>query len=441
MSRSRQTRMLDHLQKKRRRQHDQVMKEENLPDLGLFREHEGISIEKAEWIDTPEGLADILAHLRERGSFAFDTEFISELTYHSRICLVQVATEERLALLDPLQGLDLKPFWELVADPSLEKIVHAGQQDLEPVLRLLDREPANIFDTQIAAGMCGLPWPLALNKLISALLDFEISKGPAFTDWSQRPLDPVQYYYASNDVRFLPALRAELGRRLTELGRAGWLQSECDAQCRREALSPDEEQIVMRVKGAGTLRQRAWVVLWHTALFRDRLARRADLPPRSLLRDETLIDLARRTPADRQALEQASLPRSFLKEHGEAFWRCLQEAAADTVTSKPDGGRLEEKARERQQVDNLLALAQCWCLGRRVSPALAYTRQQLLRFLRYRKRRPEEVDLLQGWRREFLGAPLGELMEGRLSGRVSWSRGRLQLDVDGEQSPAGKESP
>src|SRR5688572_10904669 len=116
-----------------------------VPDLPLVPKNQPTLI------DAMEGLGELLAHLREVGSVAYDSEFIGEMTYHPKLCLIQVATRERVALVDPLAELDIRPFWELVADPSLEKIVHAGQQDLEPVFRALDRPPANIFDTQVAA--------------------------------------------------------------------------------------------------------------------------------------------------------------------------------------------------------------------------------------------------------------------------------------------------
>jgi ribonuclease D len=163
----------------------------------------------------------MLDHLRGAGVFAFDTEFISEMSYHPRLCLVQVATPERLALIDPIAGLDVTPFWELVADPGVLKLVHAGQQDLEPVPRLLGSARPTSSTPSWPAGLIGLPWPLALNKLVAELLGAEISKGPAFTDWSRRPLDEVQVFYAANDVRFLPAMHAVMAQRLAALGRAG----------------------------------------------------------------------------------------------------------------------------------------------------------------------------------------------------------------------------
>jgi ribonuclease D len=127
--------------------------------------------------------------------------------------------------------VDLTPFWELLCDPAVEKIVHAGDQDVEPVVRHLNRSPANFFDTQIAAGFCALPYPVSLSKLVMELTGAKLGKGLTFTHWDQRPLSPMQLRYAADDVRYLPAVRAELGRRLEKSHHAGWAKEECEALC------------------------------------------------------------------------------------------------------------------------------------------------------------------------------------------------------------------
>jgi|SRR5665213_981605 len=159
-------------------------------------------------IETAGQLEQLIANLRDDGSFAYDSEFIGELTYHPRLCLLQVASHRRVALIDPLAELDLTPFWELLADPSIGKIVHAGEQDIEPVVRHLRRPAANVLDTQICAGFIGLPYPLSLSKLVAELTGARLGKGLTFTHWDNRPLSQVQLRYAADDVRYLPAAAA-----------------------------------------------------------------------------------------------------------------------------------------------------------------------------------------------------------------------------------------
>src|SRR5947208_4519904 len=144
------------------------------------------------------------------------------VTYHPKLCVIQVASAQRVALIDPLVDLDLAPFWELIADPSLEKIVHAGAQDIEPVMRHISKPCANIFDTQIAAGFAGMAYPVALSKLVQELIGVKLGKGLTFTHWDQRPLSAMQLRYAADDVRYLPALREANGKSFDAPGLAQW---------------------------------------------------------------------------------------------------------------------------------------------------------------------------------------------------------------------------
>ena len=193
---------------------DAPLPPENTPDLPLVPKG------AAPLLDERRRARELIDHLRTVGRFAYDSEFIGELTYHPKLCVIQVASAERVALIDPLADVDLTPFWELLCDPAVEKIVHAGDQDIEPVVRHLGRSPANFFDTQIAAGFCGLPYPVSLSKLVGELTGAKLGKGLTFTHWDQRPLSPMQLRYAADDVRYLPAVRAELGRRLDANGHA-----------------------------------------------------------------------------------------------------------------------------------------------------------------------------------------------------------------------------
>src|SRR5579871_2662562 len=173
--------------------------EDSAPSAGHI-EHALVPKGPATLIKQPAPLAELIDQLRTLGQFGYDSEFIGELTYVPKLCLIQVSTPQNIWLIDPLAGLDLKPFWELIADPAVEKIVHAGQQDLEPVVRELGRAPANVFDTQIAAGFIGLPYPLSLSKLTFEMTGAKLPKGLTFTRWDQRPLSPSQLRYAADDV-------------------------------------------------------------------------------------------------------------------------------------------------------------------------------------------------------------------------------------------------
>jgi len=227
-------------------------------DAVAVEDHPLVPKGAAELVADNAALAALIAHLREAGQFAYDSEFIGELTYFPKLCLIQVASSTRIGLIDPLAKMDLKPFWELLADPAVEKIVHAGQQDIEPVSRNLGQAASNFFDTQVAAGLAGLPYPLSLSKLVAATTGAKLGKGLTFTHWDQRPLSDVQLRYAADDVRYLPRVRAELGDRLERLGHFAWAKQECESLCDTTLFRFDPRTQYLRVRGRRRFSREIW---------------------------------------------------------------------------------------------------------------------------------------------------------------------------------------
>ena len=183
-------------------------------------------------VDQQQDLHLLIERLRSVGSFAYDSEFIGEMSYVPKLCLIQIATEQEIALVDPLADLDLMPLWELFADPAVQKIVHAGAQDMEPVIRMLGRPATNVLDTQIAAGFARLPYPISLQRMVLQLLGIKLGKGLTFTHWDQRPLSSQQTRYAADDVPLFAGRLARAAgehqlRRDHELGPAGMRWDMC----------------------------------------------------------------------------------------------------------------------------------------------------------------------------------------------------------------------
>ena len=214
----------------RARSHESAHAEGPLPETKI-PQHPLIPRNAAELVATQEGLKAAIDELRAAGRFAYDSEFIGELTYRPKLCLIQVSSAQRVSLIDPLADLDLSQFWELICDPSIQKIVHAGEQDVEPVVRHIGKSPANLFDTQIAAGFAGLSYPIALSRLVLEICGAKLGKGATFTHWDQRPLSPMQLRYAADDVRYLPAVHEAISQKLEALGHVEWNREECDAMC------------------------------------------------------------------------------------------------------------------------------------------------------------------------------------------------------------------
>src|SRR5205823_9823478 len=175
-----------------------------------------------EIVTTPEGLAACRAYLTGCPRVGLDTEFVGEDTYHPRLCLVQVATSERLFLIDPLSAGPLDTFWKLVVDPANLVVVHAGREEVRLCHLWSGQIPGNLFDLQIAAGLAGLAYPLGHGALVGQLLKIRLDKGETRTEWRHRPLTRAQIRYAFDDVRYLLPLWERLAVRLEQLGRTAW---------------------------------------------------------------------------------------------------------------------------------------------------------------------------------------------------------------------------
>jgi ribonuclease D len=384
-------------------------------------------------IDTQPQLLEFVAHLRSAKSFAFDSEFIGELSYIPKLCLIQAATTTQVALIDPLASLDLKPFWELLADPSVEKIVHAGQQDVEPVFRAINRPPANLFDTQIATGFIGLGYPLSLSKLVYALAGAKLSKSLTFTHWDRRPLSDYQLRYAADDVRYLPSVRQIIGERLEQLNHTAWAQEESATLADPEQFSFDPDTQCSRIRGAIGLAPRNQAVLRELAIWRDGAARHDDLPPRSMLKDEVLLALARAPVRSVAELARVrGLPRPVETDHGPQIVAATARALALPDQKLPPAAHHEPPSHDKFRADGLFFAAQALAAGKRIDPSLVTSRQEVGELLWHVDAGHPFPDLriLRGWRLAAVGQHLLGLIAGEDGFSLHWQNSCLQTTTD-----------
>jgi len=377
-------------------------------------------------ISDAEGLSELLNHLRSAGSFAYDSEFIGELTYIPKLCLIQVATTQRVALIDPLAGLDLDEFWELICEASVEKILHAGQQDVEPAIRHRKKRAENLFDTQIGAGFVGMSYPVALAKLVNELTGARLGKGLTFTHWDQRPLSAVQLRYAEDDVRYLPAVRAELGKRLSELGHESFAREESNALGDPELYRFNPDVACQRIRGASGLSPVQLAILRELCVMRDAAAREADVPPRAFLRDEVLVDLARSPAKSVEKLSRVrGLPRPIEASHGQAIVEATLKAMSLPVAELPTPKQSEESPSDRFRVDSLWIAAQAIAAGRGIDANLVSSRQEIGELFRrlMAKKDVSALPITSGWRNECVGKPLLELFRGQVRAAIEWKDG------------------
>jgi ribonuclease D len=361
-------------------------------------------------------LRSLVDRLRAAGSFGYDSEFIGEHTYYPRFCVIQVATPQEVTLIDVLEPLDLAPFWQLLADPAVETIVHAGEQDLEPVLRQLGRAPANIFDTQIAAGFAGCPYPSALGRLASLLLGADLGHGLKFSQWDRRPLSPVQLHYAANDVRYLPAMRAAIGERLAETGNAAWAREECATLADPARYTFDAQTQRLRVRGTEWLSPRQDAVLRALVGWREALAQQRDMPPRTLLADGVVMEIARTPPRDAAELARVrGLPRPVAREWGAAIIELIARALDSPLASRPAKPPPSfDFAKDRARTNALWERIAERARSRNIDPAVVTSKKELATYLRLGDAARGDARLLRGWRRELLQG-IEELAEHRAS--------------------------
>jgi ribonuclease D len=395
-------------------------------------DHPLVPAGSGELINTDAQLREFVDHLRQQRSFAYDSEFIGELSFHPKLCVIQASTTQRIGLIDPIAQIDLRPFWELLCDESIEKIVHAGEQDIEPVHRLMQRPAKNIFDTQIAAGFVALAYPIGLSKLVQELLGVKLGKGLTFTHWDQRPLTAQQLKYAADDVRYLHAVRAELGKRLQARGHVAWAREECDSLCDPSRYGFDPQHFYLRIRGSTSLSPASLAVLRELTIWRDAAARAHDVPPRALLRDEILMDMARSPikSVDRLARVKG-LPRPVEAEHGAEMVDATLRALAMPADQRPVPKNVETTPSQRFGAEALYAAAAVLCAARSIDPALVTSRQEvsdLHHALDTGKELPE-LGLLSGWRRAACGQQLLDLFAGKGRINVAWRDGTLTTDL------------
>jgi ribonuclease D len=373
-----------------------------------------------EQITTGDALTPLLDEARAEGSCAVDTEFVWERTYAPALCLVQLATASRLAVIDPLAGAPLQPVAELMADASVEKVMHAPSGDLAAFVLHHDVRPRRVFDTQLAAGFAGYGGSPSLERLLEQSVGVRLRHDEGFTDWQRRPLTPVQIEYAADDVRHLLDAARALRERLGRQGRQAWVDEELEQRYGEgAALVQDPEQAWRRVSGRGRLRGEQVAVLAAVAAWREREARRRDLPASWLVKDATLIEIARRRP--RTARDAESIRGLQLRRGAQLDGMLAAVAGAGPVPADAGGGDLPGDVRRRVRVVLPLASAvlQARCAEAGIASELVATRADLEALIAGQAMGGgADHPLLHGWRHELAGESLLRLLGGEIALKV-----------------------
>lgn len=349
--------------------------------------------------------ASLVDELSEADAYGLDAEFHGESSYYPRLAVLQVATPTRAAVVDTTL-VDVRPLRPVLEGAGL-MVAHAGEQDLQVLLRAAGAIPARMLDTQIAAGFLGFGSP-SLAKLVSDMLGVRLEKGARMSDWFKRPLTPEQIKYAAADVLHLLDLRAVIEERLTAAGRLEWAYEECERH--RRVRRPDVHTAWWRVKGFRQLRGKSRAVAQELAAWRERTAMAMDKPARRVLSDEALMLLAERPPrTDRdmptsRLFDSRRLSADMLEGLMAAVARGLELPASD-LRLPPD----DSLAPFLQPLATLLS---AWVAQQSrdlsIDAALIATRADIEAFLR----RLPDNRLEQGWRAELVGASVGRIVAG-----------------------------
>jgi len=384
------------------------------------------------FINTPEALEDscieIAAALRIDPRLAIDTEFVGERSYEPSLELLQAATADGEIHLIDVHALDgrLDALADILLDDDILKLVHAGSQDAAILRSHLGRPPTPLFDTQIAAAYVGMQLQLGYGAIVRSLLKVDLAKDESYSDWTRRPIRTAMLDYAANDVAYLHALHDKLTAKLDRLGRAKWVDEACAQLVANAEEVPAPHELWRKVGGRGSLDARQLGVLRELCIWRDEEAQRRDRPRRSVVKDEVLVEIARRRPSSARALlELRSVPPSLGERTAADLVERVRaglESPIDEEREYGDGASLDEHGSALYEL--LSAVVRVRSIEAEIAPTLLANADALRRVAATR-RTDASNPLFSGWREELIGRYLRDAIAGRLS--VTWDAEREEL--------------
>ncbi len=375
-------------------------------------------------VTEPEQLTACVAQLAQSGRFGLDTEFIGEKSYHPQLCLVQVATKDSLYLIDPLSVGPLDAFWQVVVDPANEVIVHAGREEIRLCCLACGKPPGKLVDLQVAAGLVGLSYPLSHGNLVKEVLGISLSKGETLTEWGTRPLTRSQIHYAYDDVRYLLPAWKKLSARLDKLTRQDWAREEFDRLVAvAKPLAPADAGLSekwRKLRGVGGLDRRRLAIVRELFNWREAEAARKNRPSRTIVRDDLLVEIARRGPTQERDLDVIrGLPKRDFKAIVEAVGRG-RDLPLDACP--PVAERDQDPAPVTMVTTIMMAVLGDLCAKQQLAANLVATTldvKLLVRASWQGGELPLDSLLTRGWRKEHILPDLLAVLQGRRSLRVA----------------------
>ncbi|MGV2098616.1 MULTISPECIES: ribonuclease D [unclassified Rhizobium] len=371
-------------------------------------------------IETTADLAAACKELAKSDFITIDTEFLRETTFWPELCLIQMASPTTEVIVDPLaKGIDLTPFFELMANTAVLKVFHAARQDIEIIFNRGGLIPHPIFDTQVAAMVCGFGDSVSYDQLVSRTKGVQIDKSSRFTDWSRRPLSEKQLDYALADVTHLRDVYLYLKDELAREGRSSWLSEEMDILEARETydLHPDDawQRLKMRLRKPQEL-----AILKYVAAWREREARSRNVPRSRVLKDDAIYEIAQQQPKDTEALGRLrTIPKGWERSSsGAAVLEAVNEALALPKADMPHVPRHTQAPEgAAAAVELLKVLLKLISEKHGVAPKVIANSEDLDKIAAEGEK--AEVSALHGWRRELFGEPALQLIKGEIALRFA----------------------
>ena len=348
------------------------------------------------FVDEPD---TITPELHAHPFLGIDTEFIREKTFFAHLCLLQIATQDRIYCVDPLAGNPMQSFWEKTFEKTW--VVHSARQDIEVVFQTAGAMPATLFDTQIAAALLGMQPQIGYAGLVKELFGVDIPKTHTRADWSQRPLPDALLHYAVEDVEYLLPAYELLGERLEKAGRKEWAEQDSQLLLDESLYDVDETQAVHRLKGARNLRGRRRSAAERLAVWREAEAAARNRPRQWILRDNALLEIALELPETMAALQRIDgLPGKLADRAGGKLLAIVAQSADDDHDYRPPAAPNDRQKKLLKTMQT--AVANCAReLG--ISPELIAPRKELSAAILMGT---TDSRVFRGWRRELIGEQL-----------------------------------
>ena len=377
-------------------------------------------------LETTPDLAAFCNRMASEKFITVDTEFLRETTYYPKLCLIQIAGADEAVLIDPMApGMDLAPFFELMADQNVLKVFHAARQDFEILIQLSGAVPTPVIDTQIAAMVSGFGDQVGYEAIVRKLVGASIDKSSQFTDWSRRPLTSKQALYAVSDVTHLRVVYEKLQAMLHETGREGWLDDEIETLTSPETYRVEPEESYKRIK-ARIQNKKQFGVLISIAAWREREAQTRNVPRGRVLKDEAVAEIAIQMPQKPESINELRLVSKGTANSsmGAAILKAVAHGLARDPKTIPDfKGRGDEMSAAQQAAAEVLKLAlKVACETENVAPKLLASASDIDAVAIDDN---ADVPLLHGWRREVFGNMALDIKHGKAC--IGMENGRAVL--------------